>query len=163
MDKNKIFKTGKALLFITSGLLLSDACFAAAPARPRAARVDWTKDEDARLIDLVATHGEGKWAKIAKGIPGRTGHQCQQRWTEVLAPWINKDPWTLEEDNRLIELHGELGNAWTAIVRWLNTGRTLQNIRHHCERHLKDRAPQSQAQPAKQTPHFPARIIDLLN
>jgi hypothetical protein len=176
MDKNNIFKTGKALLFITSGLLLSDACFAAAPARPRAACVKWTPDEDDLLIKLVATHGVGKWVTIAKGIPGTTRKQCRQRYMEQLAPWINKDPWTPEEDNqltRLVTAHGK-GN-WTAIAKGL-PGRTGSQCQNHW-RYLKDRAPQPQApadqaqanppllsiQPAQQILHFPARIIDLLN
>jgi bacterioferritin-associated ferredoxin len=212
MDKNKIFKTGKALLFITSGLLLSDACLAAAPAippvgyfqlaadqanplpvpaaapaRPRTRKAynHWTKDEDKILKDgvkntqaglvpcwtaiarrlntgrtghqcrvrymeqldpsikkgdwsaaeddllrrLVTTHGEGKWAKIAKGILGKTGKQCRQHWMEVLDPTIKKGSWTKAED-KILKDGVEAGFSWADIARQMGTGKTGKQCRN---------------------------------
>ncbi|CAN0034661.1 unnamed protein product, partial [Heterosigma akashiwo] len=40
----------------------------------------WTKEEDARLTELVAQFGARKWNKIAPHLPGRNGKQCRERW-----------------------------------------------------------------------------------
>jgi hypothetical protein len=155
MEKNKIFKTGKALLFITSSLLFTDACFAAAPARPRAARVDWTKDEDNQLERLVATHGVGKWAIIAKRLPGRTRHQCLKHWIQTLDPTINKTPWTPEEDKILIE-GVEAKHGWTAIARELGLDKTGKHRTDlQCKNRLKILKNRAQQPPADQAPANP--------
>jgi hypothetical protein len=160
MDKNKIFKTGKALLFITSGLLLSDACFAAAPARPpvdyfhlaadqvnplpvpvaaparsRAARVNWTTGEDNQLTQLHEELGN-KWAAIARQMnTGKTGNQCQIRWMEHLDLTIKKGSWTKAED-KILKDGVEAGFSWTDIARQMNTGRTDRQCRVHYKLHL---------------------------
>jgi hypothetical protein len=73
METNhKLFKTGKALLFITSGLLLSGACLQARP---------WTTEEDQILTDAVQNpkyrylSGQFNWVAIAKQMEGRTGDE----------------------------------------------------------------------------------------
>jgi hypothetical protein len=166
MVKNNIFKTGKALLFITSGLLFTDACFAAAPARPRAACVKWIPDEDARLIDLVATHGVGNWGDwtaIAREMnTGKTNKQVRDRWIQTLDPTINKGPWEPEEDKILIE-GVEAKHSWTAIARELGLDKTGKHRTGlQCKNRLKilkNRAQQPPAQ-ADQTQANPLPLFD---
>lgn len=33
--------------------------------------------EDALLLELVASHGTGKWSSLARSIPGRSGKSCE--------------------------------------------------------------------------------------
>jgi hypothetical protein len=40
----------------------------------------WTDEEDAKVLDLVATHGAKRWSLIASHLPGRIGKQCRERW-----------------------------------------------------------------------------------
>jgi hypothetical protein len=105
-------QSGKALLFVTTGLFLSTAH----AVRGRS----WTPEEDAKLICLVGTYGAGNWGAIAEEMSDRTGIQCRKRWTESLDPDIKKGPWTPEEDEALRHLVGEYGESkWTVIAKEL--------------------------------------------
>ena len=42
----------------------------------------WSKEEDAMLVQLVAG-SPGDWAKVAKGMAGRTAKQCIGRWRKI--------------------------------------------------------------------------------
>jgi capsular polysaccharide biosynthesis protein len=57
MFKNRSFKAGKALLFITSGLLFSSTYLQA-----------WTPQQDAQLIKLHGDDRHPDWADIAKRL-----------------------------------------------------------------------------------------------
>jgi hypothetical protein len=123
---NKLSKSGKALLFITSGLLLSDPCFGAP-------RIKWTAEEDARLIQLVQAAlydptkqhqfgkyvGQPNWVVIATHVPNKTAKQCQNHWTRSLDPTINKDPWTVDEDDQLTQLVEKHDKKWAVIAALL--------------------------------------------
>jgi hypothetical protein len=46
---------------------------------PELVKGPWTAEEDAKVIDLVSTHGAKKWSVIANCLPGRIGKQCRER------------------------------------------------------------------------------------
>ncbi|GIL70791.1 hypothetical protein Vretifemale_1352, partial [Volvox reticuliferus] len=88
----------------------------------------WTPEEDSILTKLVQQIGVGKWATVARHLPGRTDQQCMGRWRRHLDPNIRKDAWTVEEDARLHELYEEHGTAWSMIARRI-ANRTPQQCR----------------------------------
>ena len=79
----------------------------------------WTAEEDKLLRDAVAKHGSKNWGSIARHIPGRTGKQCRERWIFGLDPNVNKDTWSKEEDDKLIELQKQFGNKWSKFLQYL--------------------------------------------
>jgi len=62
----------------------------------------WTEEEDAKLRALIAAHGEGCWSRLVDYFPGRIGKQLRERWNHELAPNINKDAWSREEEAILV-------------------------------------------------------------
>mmetsp|Transcript_1079 Transcript_1079/g.1607 ORF Transcript_1079/g.1607 Transcript_1079/m.1607 type:complete len:547 (-) Transcript_1079:1594-3234(-) len=90
----------------------------------------WSKEEDVLLTRLVkeSVTPELRWAEISKGIPGRTAKQCRERWSLNLDPSINKGPWTLAEDEKLLRLHKKLGNRWSELASHVE-GRTENMVK----------------------------------
>jgi len=79
----------------------------------------WGQEEDDRLKELVELHGTKKWTIIADGLPGRTGKQCRERWTNHLENNIKKGEWTEEEDRLIVHFQQMFGNQWAKITKML--------------------------------------------
>ncbi|KAI3462367.1 hypothetical protein Pfo_019030 [Paulownia fortunei] len=89
----------------------------------------WTRKEDELLTELVKRHGPGNWNYIADHIRGRTGMSCRLRWVNHLNPKVDKTPFSEEEQGRLLELHRDFGNKWSAIVSFF-PGRTDNQLKN---------------------------------
>lgn len=75
----------------------------------------WTEEQDQLLREAVAKHGARNWSSVAKMIPTKNGKQCRERWINHIDPAINWEPWTHEDDMKLIEAHSRIGNKWTDL------------------------------------------------
>lgn len=87
----------------------------------RARGRSWTDEEDAILLNLVLSLEESDrapsvgWAVLASKLPGRTGKQARDRWTNNLNPAIDRSPFTRDDDVMLFRGHGEYGKRWVEI------------------------------------------------
>ena len=99
--------------------------------RPGLVKGPWSKEEDKIVFDLVTEHGVGniKWSVIAAKLPGRLGKQARERWYNHLDPTLNKDPWSPEEDKKLMELQKLMGNRWCEIAKLLE-GRSENAVKN---------------------------------
>nr|AXP34756.1 MYB13 protein [Actinidia deliciosa] len=99
----------------------------------------WTPEEDQILVDYITKHGHGTWRSLPKlaGLP-RCGKSCRLRWTNYLRPDIKRGPFTPEEENTIIQLHGMIGNKWAVIASKL-PGRTDNEVKNFWNSHLKKR------------------------
>jgi hypothetical protein len=79
----------------------------------------WKPAEDELLREAVKKYGPGKWALAANLVPGRSNHQCRQRWFFYLDPKINKDPLTDEEYKIILNEQARIGNKWIDIAKLL--------------------------------------------
>lgn len=83
------------------------------PTRP------WTEAENEKLLEIVTTHNEKNWKKIAEHFPTRTHLQCVQQWKHVVNPRIGRGSWTAKEDTKLLQLVTKYGKKWSLIAEYL--------------------------------------------
>jgi hypothetical protein len=99
------------------------------PVHDRPRKVRWSAEEDQSLEAAVSQHGTSNWGIIAASLPGRTGKQCRERWTNQLSPSLTRETWTPQEDTLLIHQQKMYGNAWSKIAQSLpgRSGNAIKN------------------------------------
>ena len=98
-------------------------------------RKRFTPDEDAELKELCNIPNLVNWEDVAKQMPGRTARQCRDRYNATLKNYIEKKPWTKEEDDIIIEKYLEIGPRWVTISSFL-VGRSGNNVKNRWHKHI---------------------------
>jgi len=77
----------------------------------------WTAAEDRKLFEIVTSNGAEKWENIAAQFNNRSGIQCRERWMNHVRPDVVKRAFTLDEDQKLVDLVDVHGTRWALFVR----------------------------------------------
>jgi hypothetical protein len=96
--------------------------------RPGIIKGSWTEIEDRLLLNLVNKFGRN-WSLISRYMPSRTGKQIRERFINSLDPSINRDKFTKDEDNLLLELYSQYGTCWSKIAEFFQS-RTADTIKN---------------------------------
>nr|CAA55725.1 mixta [Antirrhinum majus]prf//2013346A myb-related protein [Antirrhinum majus] len=113
----------------------------------------WTVDEDQKLLAYIEEHGHGSWRSLPlKAGLQRCGKSCRLRWANYLRPDIKRGPFSLQEEQTIIQLHALLGNRWSAIASHLPK-RTDNEIKNYWNTHLKKRLTRMGIDPVTHKPH----------
>jgi hypothetical protein len=89
--------------------------------RPDKQKVGWnkfSKEEDQIIADYVKNVGKN-WTKIALILKIRNGKQVRDRYINYLDNSYNKEVFTPEEDNLIVQSYLELGTKWSQIAKRL--------------------------------------------
>ncbi len=99
-------------------------------------KTKWTTEEDTKLIAAVKQHDGKNWKLIASYLDGKSEVQCLHRWNKVLNPDLTKGPWTLKEDEMVLDLVAKHGpKKWSVIASFL-PGRIGKQCRERWHNHL---------------------------
>ena len=90
----------------------------------------WTAEEDTIIKEFIENKGY-LWKELAKKLSGRTSKQIRQRWLNSLQFEKNKENWTLEEENLLIELVNKYGNQWEIVSKFFPNCSSI-NFKNKC-------------------------------
>jgi hypothetical protein len=87
----------------------------------------------------VREHGLRKWAFIATFLQTKTQKQVYARWRDYLQPSLTTQPWTREEQKRLLELQAQVGNQWAELAKLLpgRSPNAIKNRFHATKRKLE--------------------------
>ncbi|XP_008645508.1 uncharacterized protein [Zea mays] len=96
----------------------------------------WSSEENEALKQMVKKYGTKNWRTIACAIPGRNANSCLSRWKYLLDPAINKEPWSQQEELRLIRAQQVYGNKWCKMVKHF-PGRTNDALKEHWRSPMK--------------------------
>lgn len=112
----------------------------------------WSQNEDNRLLFGIHKFGLNDWEQISKFVGGdRTKAQCAQRWLRGLDPSILKEPWSKEEDKKLLELISIYGlKNWKKIAFQMGNRTDAQCRYRHIMINKAKRKYKSQARKKKQ-------------
>jgi hypothetical protein len=96
----------------------------------------WTAEEDALVTQQMLSHANlpdeeqeqfTQWAGIAALLPGRTGRQVRDRWSNHLNPIIIHEPFTTEDDIKLWNAATTVGKKWVEISGSIFKGTRSEN------------------------------------
>lgn len=89
----------------------------------------FTPEEDELITKLVGRLGTNNWNSLAGFIANRTARQIRERWYAYLSPDINRDPWSVEEDQLLLDLIINHGTKWSEFIKYFQ-GRTVNSMKN---------------------------------
>ncbi|CAD8159268.1 unnamed protein product [Paramecium octaurelia] len=98
----------------------------------------WTPEEDQIIRDNVNME-ENNWAAIAAILKNKTGKQIRERYINKLRSDIvdvKQQPWSNMEDQKLLQLHNQLGSKWSLIARQF-PGRSDLQIKNRTHKLLR--------------------------
>ncbi|CAD8147135.1 unnamed protein product [Paramecium octaurelia] len=97
------------------------------------------QEEDQKLYDIImkyqsADQGQ-KWSLISQELNQnssvyRSSKQCRERWLNHLNPKISKEPWTDDEDIKLLQTVKEIGRRWSEISKIMDGRRSENNLKN---------------------------------
>ncbi|CAH2072772.1 unnamed protein product [Thlaspi arvense] len=115
-------------------------------------RGPWTIEEDHRLMNFILNNGIHCWRIVPK-LAGllRCGKSCRLRWINYLRPDLKRGGFTDAEEDRIMELHSQLGNRWSKIASHFS-GRTDNEIKNHWNTKIKKKMKHLGLDPATHEP-----------
>lgn len=133
--------------------------------KTKAKRVKFTPEEDQFIINSVGDMRFPNWNQIAADLgKGKSSKQIRERYQHYLAPGLSNDPWTLEEDQLILELFEQYGSNWSLISSKFDGRRSNNSVKNRYYNHLRRNNKSSplersmESSPASKSPTTPIEI-----
>ncbi|KAH9385489.1 uncharacterized protein NEMAJ01_0385 [Nematocida major] len=111
----------------------------------------WSAEEDAALLEAVQKCRKGNWKQVCKYLSKRTQFQCRERYVYYIDPSIKTEPWTKEEDERLLQAVAQSEkHVWSKIAKGLE-GRNDRQCRIRYHRIIKKESDQKREEKNKES------------
>ena len=121
-----------------------------------ASRLPWEASHDKMLLEAVDHHGTAAWASVALTVQGwseamcRSAAQCGERYAQLSGAEAQKNPWTAEEDRKLVfqvlTLGLERQAPWGPVAQAM-PGRSSVRCRERWEEYLAHTHAQARSHP----------------
>ena len=105
--------------------------------RQTSTKSKFTPEEDEALRKIVNEIGFNDWPKVASLMPGRSGRQCRDRWTNYIDPTLTQNPWTKADDIQLLKRYHEIGAHWRVLANCF-PGRSINGVRNRVIKLIKN-------------------------
>jgi hypothetical protein len=99
----------------------------------------FTQEEDKLLIQIKSENPFLSWKMIASYFKNREARQCMYRYNHYLDPSIQKEKWSKDEEDLILEKFKLFGTKWNKYLEFL-PGRTANNVKNYwysCLSHKK--------------------------
>ncbi|EAX93197.1 Myb-like DNA-binding domain containing protein [Trichomonas vaginalis G3] len=93
-------------------------------------RSKFTEEEDRRLSKIISQLGTRDWEAISITMKTRSSRQCRDRWVNYICPSLTNEPYSPEEDSRLLDMYSKFGPRWSKISTHFR-GRSPNGLRAH--------------------------------
>ncbi|KAH3743678.1 myb transcription factor [Pelomyxa schiedti] len=94
---------------------------------------------DEKLLSCI--HPKFDWNEVQSAVPSHSVAECKRRWMNVQSPTINKNPFTKEEDIRLLQLAKKYNaHDWDLIAAELGGGRQAYQCLARYQRSLNSQS-----------------------
>ena len=97
----------------------------------------FTKEDDAKLKNLITNKMFRGWKDIAKQMPKFSPKQLRDRWHNYISPDNNFEPYTMEEDAIIAQKVAEIGTKWS-IISSILVGRSDNSVKNRYNTVLKN-------------------------
>ena len=79
-------------------------------------KAKFTPSEDQLILNFVKENGPHMWGRLSQSLlPERTPRQIRERWVNYLCPNVSHEPFTEEEDRKILDLVERFGKRWSVI------------------------------------------------
>jgi hypothetical protein len=93
-------------------------------------RIAFAPADDEELRALVDSLGDCNWKAVSFRMSAAfTARQCRERYRNYLSPHLASEPWTEDEDRRLLREFERRGTRWSLIAAEFpgRSGNTVRN------------------------------------
>jgi hypothetical protein len=114
---DKVFNVLSVVFCKFTSLTSSSMDFGKAVINQRKIRQPFTKEEDRIIKNFIHKYGVENLEKLEMELENRSTRQIRERYRLYLDPEVNYSPFTVQEDELLLEAFDQFQGKWSLMVK----------------------------------------------